>query len=470
MTFRSNLTAAFGLIFAVALLLAAPAARAAVFNPETFRLNNGMQVVVVPNHRVPVVTQMVWYRVGSADEPPAKSGLAHFLEHLMFKGTDKLAAGEFSRILARNGGTENAFTSYDYTGYYQTVAVDRLELVMGMEADRMTGLKLMDKDIKTERKVILEERRQRTENNPAAILSEYVSASLYLNYPYRRPIVGWDREIRNLGRQDIQAFYRRWYRPDNAVLVVAGDITAAKLKPLAERTYGRIPRPSGPPLVSRSKTRGFEPPQKAPRRVSLRDSRVRQPSWSRVYLAPGYIQSPAGWKGGLPSDAYALQVLSEVLGGGATSPIYRSLVVEQKLAVSAGVGFDPGGLGPATFSLYASPRPGVSMKRLEAAMEDEIGKLLKSGVSEKEVKRAKGRLEATAIYARDSLFTGGRVLGEALATGRTAQDVESWPDRIGAVSTAEVNETFRAVIDIGRSVTALLLPEAPPAISGKRPE
>ena len=476
MTFRSTFAAAaFGIIFAVSLLLTAPAVRAGVFNPETFRLGNGMQVVVVPNHRVPVVIQMVWYRVGSADEPPAKSGLAHFLEHLMFKGTDKLAAGEFSRILARNGGTENAFTSYDYTGYYQTLAVDRLELVMGMEADRMTGLKLTDEDIKTERKVILEERRRRPENNPAAILSEYVNAALYLNYPYRRPIVGWDREIRNLNRRDIKAFYRRWYRPDNAVLVVAGDITAAKLKPLAERTYGRIPRPPGPPPVPRSKLRGFEPPQNAPRRVTLRDSRIRQPSWSRAYLAPGYIQSLAGWnggkgKGGRPSDAYALQVLSEVLGGGATSPLYRSLVVEQKLAVSAGVGYEPGGLGPATFSVYASPRPGVSMKKLEGVVDGEIAKLLKSGVSEKQVKRAEGRLEASAIYARDSLSTGARVLGEALATGRTAQDVEAWPERIRAVTAAEVNEVFRAVIDIGRSVTALLLPDEPKKKTGKKAE
>ncbi len=464
----------------VALLLTAPAAWSGVFNPETFRLGNGMEVVVVPNHRVPVVTQMVWYRVGSADEPPAKSGLAHFLEHLMFKGTDKLAAGEFSRILARNGGTENAFTSYDYTGYYQTVAVSRLELVMGMEADRMTGLKLTPADIKTERKVILEERRQRTENNPAAILGEYVNAALYLNYPYRRPIIGWDREIRNLDRRDVKAFYRRWYRPDNAVLVVAGDITAAKLKPLAERTYGRIPRPPGPPPVPRSKLRGFEPPQNAPRRVTLRDSRVRQPSWSRAYLAPGYIQSPVGWNGGKgkdkdkgkgarPSDAYALQVLSEVLGGGATSPLYRSLVVEQKLAIGAGVGYEPGGLGPATFSIHASPRPGVSMEKLEAAVEDEIGRLLERGLSEKEINRAKGRLEDSAVYARDSLGTGARVLGEALATGRTSQDVEAWPDRIRAVTARDVNEAFHAVIDIGRSVTALLLPEGSPAASGKRP-
>jgi zinc protease len=465
MTFRSKFTAAaFGFILTATLLLAAPAAQSGVFNPKTFRLGNGMEVVLVPNHRVPVVTQMVWYRVGSADEPLGKSGLAHFLEHLMFKGTDKLAAGEFSRILARNGGTENAFTSYDYTGYYQTIAASRLELVMKMEADRMTGLKLTPDDVKTERKVILEERRQRTENNPAAILGEYVNAALYLNYPYRRPVIGWDREIRNLGRRDVQAFYRRWYRPDNAVLVVAGDITVKKLKPMAERTYGRIPRPPGPPLESRLKLRGFEPPQNAPRRVTLRDSRVRQPAWSRAYLAPGYIQSPAGWNGGKgarPSDVYALQVLSEVLGGGATSPIYRSLVVERKLAVGAGVEYQPGGLGPAVFSLYASPQPGVSMEKLEAAVDEEIGKLLKHGLSEKQVNRAKGRLEASAIYARDSLGTGARVLGEALATKRTAQDVEAWPDRIRAVTTPEVNKNFRAVIDIGRSVTALLLPEAP---------
>jgi len=459
-------------VIAAAVLFAGAASKPAaasngMFNPDTFRLANGMQVVVVPNHRVPVVTHMVWYRVGSADEPPGKSGLAHFFEHLMFKGTDKLKPGEFSRILARNGGRENAFTSYDYTGYYQTVAVDRLGLVMEMEADRMTGLKLTAEDIETERKVILEERRQRTDNNPGAILGEHMNAALYLNHPYRRPIVGWKHEVEKLNREDILKFYRRWYRPENAVLVVAGDITTETLKPLAERTYGKIPGNGKSSSGSRLGVRPAEPPHSAARRITLRDKRVRQPSWSRTYLAPGYKVSLTNGAPN-PSDAYALQVLAEILGGGATSPLYRTLVVERKLAVSAGVGYDPDGLGPSTFSVSASPRPGVSMEMLETAIEEEIGKLLKAGLSEKEMNRAKKRLQAAAIFARDSLSTGARILGEALVTGRTWQDVEAWPHRIEAVTKEQVDAAFRQAINDARSVTGLLLPNGAPVASKEK--
>ncbi|MDP6882531.1 MAG: pitrilysin family protein, partial [Rhodospirillales bacterium] len=214
MTLGHKLSRAMGLIaFVLALGGAGSAADGGVFNPQTFTLANGMQVVVVPNHRVPVVNHMVWYKVGSADDPPGKSGIAHFLEHLMFKGTKTLASGEFSRRVARNGGRENAFTSTDYTGYFQTVALDRLELVMGMEADRMTNLVLTEEDVRTERLVILEERRQRTDNDPAAILSEHVNAALYVNHPYRNPVIGWEHEIEGLDRQSILSFYRQRYAP-----------------------------------------------------------------------------------------------------------------------------------------------------------------------------------------------------------------------------------------------------------------
>ena len=446
---QSAFAALAGLAFLMALAIILPEpARAGVFNPQTFRLENGMQVVVVPNHRVPVVTQMVWYKVGSADEPPGRSGVAHLLEHLMFKGTKTLAPGEYSRILARNGGRENAFTSYDYTGYYQTVALDRLELVMEMESDRMTNLVITPDELDTERRVILEERRLRVDNNPSAILAEQANAALFMNHPYRRPIIGWEHEIRAIELDDVLQFYRRWYTPKNAVLVVAGDITAEKLRPLAERTYGRIPAAGATP-----RKRPGEPPQKAKRRVTLRDSRVRQPSWSRTVLAPSY-------KTGETEHAHSLEVLAQILGGGATSRIYRSLVVDGKLAVSAGAYYDADSLGPSRFSFYASPRPGVTMEAIEAAMDALVEKLLSDGVSDEEVARAKKHMLASAVYARDSLRTGARVLGSALAAGRTVEDVETWPERIGAVDAARVNAAARAVIEAERSVTSLLLPEA----------
>ena len=422
-------------------------AAAAVFNPETFTLDNGMQVVVVANHRVPVVVHMVWYKVGSADEVAGKSGLAHLFEHLMFKGTPSFPYGEFSDIVARNGGQENAFTSTDYTGYYQVIAKDRLETVMEMEADRMTNLVLTPEQVEPERQVVLEERRMRVENNPRAILQEHVGATLFLNHPYRRPIIGWEHEIRGLTMDDITAFYRKWYEPNNAILVVAGDITAEEVRPLAEKYYGAIPR--GPDI---ERVRPTEPPQRAERRVILRDARVRQPSWSRIYVSPSYFY-------GDRDQIHALEVLSSILGGGSTSRLYRQLVVENKLAVSAGAYYSPRDFGPARFGIYASPRPGVSTEELEAAVDKVIADVVAEGVTEQEVERAKNQILAGAVYARDSLQAGARVLGSALATGMTIDDVESWPDRISEVTSEQVGEALREALVPGHSVTAELLPE-----------
>lgn len=430
-------------------VLAWPTTRvsAAVFSPETFTLPNGMQVVVVSNHRVPVVVHMVWYKVGSADEPPGKSGVAHFFEHLMFKGTPQFPDGEFSRIVARNGGRENAFTSLDYTGYFQTVAKDRLEIVMRMEADRMTNLTLTPEQIEPERLVILEERRQRVENDPGSILQEHVGAAMFLNHPYRRPVIGWEHEIRNLSLEDLTDFYRKWYAPNNAVLVVAGDITAEELRPLAEKYYGVIPR--GPEIL---RDRPSEPPQRAARRVVLRDARVRQPGWSRFFLAPSYFHGDS-------KHIYPLEVLSEILGGGATSRLYRALVIEKKLAVSAGTFYGSRRKGPARFGIYASPRPGVTMAEIEAAITLVLEDFREGGATAEEVDRAINRVQAQAVFARDSLRTGARVLGSALAGGLTVEDVEEWPERIAAVTPAAVDEAFEAVLAEDRSVTAELLPE-----------
>lgn len=430
--------------------LAASSVSAGVFDPETFALKNGMQVVVINNPRVPAVTHMVWYRVGSADEGPGETGIAHFLEHLMFKGTKIRKPGEFSAIVARNGGRENAFTSYDYTGYFQTIAVDRLELVMEMEADRMTNLVITDKEVEPERSVVLEERRSRIDNNPGAILGEQLNASLFLSHPYRNPIIGWEHDIKALDIDRILDFYKRYYRPNNAILVVAGDITAEKLRPLAEKYYGAIP--AGPPVVRSWST---EPPQKSARRISHKDKRVRQPSWRRTYMAPGL-------KWGDPKHAYPLEVLSYIVGGGASSRLYRKLVVENKLAVSAGAYYSGDNRGPGRFVFYASPRGEVSMEQLENAIEDEIANLLQSGVTADELTRAQDRLQSEAIYARDSLSGGARALGSALAVGISVEEVEAWPERIGAVTATQVLDAARSTFDIRHSVTGLLLPEAAP--------
>ena len=430
--------------------LFSPTAWAVVFSPETFMLKNGMKVVVVNNARVPVVTHMVWYKVGSADEGPGESGVAHFLEHLMFKGTKTRKPGEFSQIVARNGGRENAFTSYDYTAYFQTISSDKLETVMELEADRMTNLVITPKEVEPERQVVLEERRSRTDNNPGTVLGEHIAASLFLNHPYRNPIIGWEHDIRALDIDGVLAFYKRFYQPNNAILVVVGDITAAKLKPLAEKYYGAIP-----PGLSVGRNRAKEPPQKSARRVIHSDKRVRQPSWRRTYVAPSLL-----W--GEKKYAYPLQVLADVIGGGASSRLYRKLVVEDEVAVSAGAYYSGAGNGPGRFTFYASPRGDVSLEALEANVEKEIEKLVKNGITGEELRRAKSRMHASAVYARDSLSGAARSLGSSLAVGIPVVEVEAWPERIEAVTLPQILEAAASTFNEQRSVTGLLLPKVKP--------
>lgn len=424
-------------------------ARAQVFNPATRTLDNGLQVVVVENHRAPIVSHMVWYRVGAADEPAGKSGIAHFLEHLMFKGTPAVPPGEFSKIVAKNGGRDNAFTSSDYTAYFQNIAADRLELVMKMEADRMRNLTLAEADVASELEVVKEERRSRTDNDPATLLHERLEAALFVNHPYRRPIIGWPDELNGLTRADALAFYKRWYAPNNAILMVAGDVQPEQVFALAEKYYGPLQPETVPPRI-----RSAEPPQVGARLLTLRDARVKQPSWTRLYVAPSHASAAD------KTQPLALEVLAEILSGGATSRLYKALVVDQGLAASAQAWYDGGAVDATSFGFAASPRPGVSMDKLQAAMTAEIARVAKAGVSEDEVRRAKTRLKASVVYARDSLHTAARVLGEALTTGQSVADVEDWPNRIATITAEQVNAAARAVLVEDASATGLLLPAA----------
>jgi zinc protease len=419
-----------------------------MFNAETFTLDNGLQVVVVPNHRAPVVTHMVWYKTGAADGPPGKNGIAHFLEHLMFKGTKTMPPGAFSKEVARVGGNENAFTTQDYTCFFQSVAKEQLEMVMRFEADRMANLVLTDEVVLPERDVILEERRQRTDNDPQAQLFEMLHAALFLNHPYRLPTIGWQREMETLSTQDALDFYGRWYAPNNAVVVIGGDVTAEEVRPLAERTYGKLASRALP-----ERTRLQEPEQFAARAVTLTSPRVQQASWFRMYQAPSYHLA------GKAPDAYALDVLAELLGGGSVGRLYRSVVVEQKLGTSAGASYSGDAIDLGTFGVYGSPMPGADPAALQGAIDAALRKLLDGGVTAEEVEQAKGRLQADAIKARDSLQGPARVVGEALTTGSTLEDVEAWSDRIGTVTADEVNAAARKVLVPEHSATALLLPQ-----------
>lgn len=434
------------LLMLAAIGLTRPAA-AQVYRPETFRLPNGLDVVVVDNPRVPAVAVMVWYRAGAADEAIGKGGIAHFLEHLMFKGTPSVGPGEYARIIGREGGTQNAFTGHDYTSYWSEVASDRLEMVLKLEADRMVNLELSDAAVLPERDVILEERSQVVDNRPASQFGEQARAMLFQHYPYRLPVIGWRHEMQKLTREDAIAWYRRYYAPNNAILVVAGDVDIARLKPLAEKYFGPIP---ARPIPERF--RPDEPPPRAARRLTMKNEQIGTASISRTYQAPSY-------RYGDTKHAYALQVLAELFGGGATSRLNRTMVVERPLATSAGSYYEANAIGPGTFGLYASPRQGTSVDEAEAALDAALEKLIADGPTDDEVARAKQRLSAASAFARDSLRGPAMALGAALAIGRGIEDVESWPKRIDAVTKDEVTAAARAVLRPEASVTAILLPK-----------
>ncbi len=414
----------------------------------SFTLDNGLEVVVIPDHRAPVVTHMLWYKVGSADEEPGKSGLAHYLEHLMFKGTKSVAAGVFSAKVAAIGGQENAFTATDYTGYYQKVSPPALEEMMRLEADRMVNLVLTDETVLPERDVIQEERRSRTDNKPGSQLGEAVQAALFQNHPYGTPVIGWQHEVQKLTKEDAIAFYNKYYTPNNAVLVVAGDVAADEVKRLAQKTYGKIARRAEPgPRI-----RPQEPEPRAARTVSMTDGRVSSPSWQRTFLVPSYLTAE-------PGEAEALDVLGEILGGSSTSRLYKRLVIATKLTASAGGYYQGSAIDDTRFMLYASPRQGVSLGDVEAEIDKAVGELLENGVTREEVKRGVNRLLKSVIFSRDSQSTMARIYGASLVMGETLEDIEQWPDRISSVTVEDVNRVARKYLKKNRSVTGYLRPE-----------
>ncbi len=432
---------------ALAFLAAAMPLRAG--QVSDFMLDNGLQVVVIEDHRAPVAVQMIWYKVGSADEPQGRSGIAHFLEHLMFKGTDTLDPGEFSATVEANGGDDNAFTSYDYTAYFQRVAADRLDRMMEMEADRMRGLILSEDDVATERQVIIEERSQRTDNDPGALLTEQRRAVQYLNHPYRIPVIGWRHEMVALARQDALDFYRRFYAPNNAVLVVAGDVNPADVRRMAEAHYG--PVAPTPDLAPRA--RPTEPPQLGERRMVMADARVAQPYVIRSYLAP---ERNAGDQ----KDAAALTYLAEILGGnGTTSVLARALQFGDAKAVYTSASYDGTSLDTTLFTLAVVPVPGVSLQDAEDAMDATLAQFLKDGIDPAAFARIKTQLKADDIYARDNVRRLAQRYGEALTTGLTLADVAAWPDDLQAVTPEDVMAVAAKVFDRRQAVTAWLVRE-----------
>lgn len=427
--------------------------RTKIFGAEEATLANGLRIVVIPNHRAPVVSHMVWYRVGAIDEPAGQSGIAHFLEHLMFKGSENVPPGEFSKRVRAMGGNDNAFTSQDYTAYFQSIAADRLEDVMAMEADRMRGLTLPADQVLSERDVVLEERRQNTDSDPNAQMHEQMRHALFPGHPYGIPVIGWPYEIAKLSRENAMDFHNKWYAPNNATVVISGDVKLADIMPIVEKTYGAVvardvPARTAPPVMN--------VPGEA--RIVMQSARVHQPVFQRMIRMPSLRQNR--------DDAIALQVAESILSDGASSRLYKALVVDQKVAVGAGFSYNPTAWDDATAALYAIPADGVAMDAIEAATDAIIATFARDGVTDDELATAKIRMKDSAALARDSLQGPAMIFGQTITTGGTIDDVEYWADDIDAVTAADIKRVAQYLIKPagthGRGVTGWILPAPTP--------
>ncbi|MBN9335832.1 pitrilysin family protein [Devosia sp.] len=414
-----------------------------------FTLENGLELVVIPDRRAPVVTHMVWYRTGAADDPAGQSGVAHFLEHLMFKGTAKYPAGTLESAVNELGGQLNAFTTPDITVYFETVPPDALSDMMAIEADRMRNLVLPEEVIDAERSVVLDERRQRVESQPGSILAEQVSATLFQNHPYRIPVIGWAHEIETLGRDDALSFYGQHYAPNNALVIVAGDVDAEAVKQMAEQSYGKVER--GPDLPPRQRLQ--EPPAQTSRTVTLHDARVSLPSFTRHWVVPSYRQAEAG-------EGEALDVLSAILSDGPQSRLYQALVVKAGIAAQARASYDGSAFDYGRFVLYGAPRPGTTLEALEDAINAEIDGIIANGISEAELDRVKTHLIRSTIFAQDDQVNLAQTYGIWLTTDRSIADVAAWPDRIRAVTADDVKAVAAKYLRPATAVTGYLLPLA----------
>lgn len=424
-----------------ALMIAASVATAE--DVTTYMLDNGMEVVVIEDARAPVVVHMLWYKVGSADEAVGASGVAHFLEHLLFKATDVLESGEFSATVAANGGSDNAFTSYDYTAYFQRIASDRLELMMQMESNRMNNLRITAADVETERQVVLEERNQRTENSAGALAREQFRAAQFQNHRYGVPIIGWKHEMEQLDLADALDFYDLYYSPNNAVLVVAGDVKPDEVLALAEQYYGVIPAEANLPVRERPQ----EPPQRAERRITYVDQRVSQPYLVRSYLAPE--RDP-----GAQTEAAALVFLADLLGGSSfTSALGQALQFDTQTAIFTSASYDGSNLDSGTFSLVVAPSEGISLSVAEAAMDETVAAFMDAPIDPERMESIRTQLRASEIYAKDNVQGLARRYGAALTQSLTIADVQAWPDILQAVTEDDIKAVAAKVFNRDQSVT-----------------
>lgn len=411
------------------------------------QLPNGLKVVVKEDHRAPVVVQQIWYKAGSMDESTGTTGVAHVLEHMMFKGTRSVPAGEFSRRIAAAGGRENAFTSNDYTAYFQQLHKSQLPLAMKLEADRMHNLNLTDAEFGKEIQVVMEERRMRTDDDPHALLAEKMNAVVYQEHPYQHPVIGWMSDLQAMKGADARAWYRRWYVPNNATLVIAGDVKASEVFALAQRYYGMIPKRALPP-----RRQFAEPEQVGIKRLVVK-APAELPYLVMSYHAPVLHDAGNDWK------PYALEVLSGVLDGNESARLNQALVREQQVASSVGAGYDSVGRGPTLFQLEGVPTEGKTVSDLEAALRDQVEKLIEEGIGAEELQRVKAQVEASQVFQRDSVFYQAMQIGQMESVGLSYRDIPVQLEKLRAVTAEQVQEVAREFLRDDNLTVAVLDPQ-----------
>jgi zinc protease len=426
-----------------------------------FVLDNGMKVIVKEDHRSPTVVSQVWYRIGAIDELSGTSGIAHMLEHMMFKGTPTVASGDFSKIIAANGGRDNAFTGHDYTSYFQQLHKSKLELALKMEADRMVNLLFDEGEFQRERKVVAEERRLRTEDQAHSRVYEQLMAAMFSAHPYQRPIIGWMNDIENYTLADAKAWYERWYAPNNAALVVAGDVDPKEVRELAQKYFAAIP----------ARTLPARKPQDEPPQLGIKRINVKAPA-ALPYIAMGY-HAPALRDPAKDWEPYALQVLMGVLDGTDSARLVKNLVREQGIAQEAGAGYDALQRGPGTIVIDGTPREGKTVAELEAALRAEIERVKTEGVTETELKRVIANVVAAQVFQRDSVFYQAMQIGTMETSGLSHKDIDLMVDKLRTVTAQQVQQVAQKYLQDDNLTVAVLDPQPlqakqPPAVEGVR--
>lgn len=435
-----------GLLLISSLLIAFPA----FADPHEYLLDNGLKVIVKQDHRSPVVVTQIWYKAGSIDEVNGVTGVAHVLEHMMFKGTEKVPHGEFSKKIAAAGGRENAFTSYDYTAYYQQLHQRSLPMAMELESDRMRNLILTEEEFAKEINVVMEERRLRTEDQARSLLYEKMMAAAYQSHPYRRPVIGWMNDLENMRVADAQEWYDRWYAPNNAILVVVGDVDPKEVFKLAQQNYGAIPaRPLLPIDARKPQT---EPPQRGTKRITVK-APAELPYLIMGYHVPAIKNVTADW------EPYALEMLESVLDGHASARLNKSLVRESQIAHSASASYGAMARGSSIFFLSAVPRAGKTVMELEQALRGEIEKIIKEGVTEEELMRVKAQVIAGHVYQRDSIFSQAMQIGRLESTGLSYRDIDTILEKLKAVTAEQIRDVAKEYFDDDNLTVAVLDPQ-----------